>query len=112
MRLLIVEDEKKMADSLKRGLSEEGYAVDVAYDGEDGLFQSTVNPYDLIILDLSLPRLDGLELCRRLRAQKLSTPVLLLTARDSVEMKVKGLDTGADDYMTKPFAFSELIARL
>jgi len=112
MRLLIVEDEKKMADSLKRGLEEEGYAVDIAYDGETGLFQAQTNAYDVIILDIMVPRPDGLEICRILREQKISIPVLLLTAHDSVEMKVKGLDTGADDYLTKPFAFAELIARI
>ena len=112
MRLLIVEDEKKMADSLKRGLEEEGYAVDVAYDGETGLFQAQTNAYDVIILDIMVPKPDGLEICRTLREQKISIPVLLLTAQDSVEMKVKGLDTGADDYLTKPFAFAELIARI
>jgi heavy metal response regulator len=112
MRLLIVEDEKKMADSLKRGLEEEGYAVDIAYDGETGLFQAQTNAYDVIILDIMVPKPDGLEICRILREQKISIPVLLLTAHDSVEMKVKGLDTGADDYLTKPFAFAELIARI
>ena len=112
MRLLIVEDEKKMADSLKRGLEEEGYAVDVAYDGETGLYQAQTNSYDVIILDIMVPKPDGLEICRTLREQKISIPVLLLTAQDSVEMKVKGLDTGADDYLTKPFAFAELIARI
>jgi heavy metal response regulator len=112
MRLLIVEDEKKMADSLKRGLEEEGYAVDIAYDGETGLFQAQTNAYDVIILDIMVPKTDGLEICRILREQKISIPVLLLTAHDSVEMKVKGLDTGADDYLTKPIAFAELIARI
>jgi len=112
MRLLIVEDEKKMADSLKRGLEEEGYAVDVAYEGESGLYQALTNAYDAVILDIMVPKPDGLEICRKLREQKMSTPVLLLTAQDSVEMKVKGLDTGADDYLTKPFAFAELIARI
>ncbi|HEX5732335.1 MAG TPA: response regulator transcription factor [Blastocatellia bacterium] len=112
MRILIVEDEQKMAAFIKRGLEEEGAAVDVAADGEDGLFQATAGNYDLIILDISLPRLDGLEVCRRLRSERVSTPILLLTARDSIEMKVSGLDSGADDYLTKPFAFAELLARL
>lgn len=101
-----------MAAFIKRGLEEEGAAVDVASDGEDGLFQAAAGNYDLIILDISLPRLDGLEVCRRLRSERVSTPILLLTARDSIEMKVSGLDSGADDYLTKPFAFAELLARL
>lgn len=101
-----------MAAFIKRGLEEEGAAVDVAADGEEGLFQAANGNYDLIILDISLPRLDGLEVCRRLRHERVSTPILLLTARDSVEMKVSGLDSGADDYLTKPFAFAELLARL
>src|SRR5688572_5039195 len=112
MRILVVEDEQKMAAFIKRGLEEEGAAVDVAADGEEGLFQAGVGNYDLIILDISLPRLDGLEVCRRLRSERVSTPILLLTARDSIEMKVSGLDSGADDYLTKPFAFAELLARL
>jgi heavy metal response regulator len=112
MRILVVEDEQKMAAFIKRGLEEEGAAVDVAADGEEGLFQATGSSYDLIILDISLPRLDGLEVCRRLRGERVSTPILLLTARDSIEMKVSGLDSGADDYLTKPFAFAELLARM
>jgi heavy metal response regulator len=112
MRILVVEDEQKMAAFIKRGLEEEGAAVDVAADGEEGLFQAAGGNYDLIILDISLPRLDGLEVCRRLRHKRVATPILLLTARDSVEMKVSGLDSGADDYLTKPFAFAELLARL
>lgn len=112
MRILVVEDEQKVAAFIKRGLEEEGAAVDVAADGEDGLFQAAASNYDLIILDISLPRLDGLEVCRRLRSKRVSTPILLLTARDSIEMKVSGLDSGADDYLTKPFAFAELLARL
>ena len=112
MRILVVEDEQKVAAFIKRGLEEEGAAVDVAADGEDGLFQATAGNYDLIILDISLPRLDGLEVCRRLRRERVAAPILLLTARDSIEMKVSGLDSGADDYLTKPFAFAELLARL
>jgi heavy metal response regulator len=111
MHVLIVEDEAKMAAFIKRGLEEEGAVVEVASDGEDGLFRASAGGYDLIILDITLPRLDGLEVCRRLRAERVPTPVLLLTARDSVEMKVRGLDLGADDYLTKPFAFAELLAR-
>jgi len=112
MRILIVEDEKKVAAFIKKGLEEETYAVDVAYDGEDGLHMGVENQYDLIVLDLMLPVIDGLEVLSRLRENKVDTPILLLTAKDSVEDKVTGLNTGADDYLTKPFAFSELLARL
>ena len=112
MRILVVEDESKMAAFIKRGLEEEGAAVDTSADGEDGLFRARAGTYDLIILDITLPLLDGLEVCRRLRQDRIATPVLLLTARDSVEMKVRGLDSGADDYLTKPFAFAELLARI
>jgi len=112
MRILIVEDEKKVADFIKRGLKEEGYAVDCAYDGEEGFFLAHENDYDLIILDLMLPKLDGLTLCGKLRAEKKNTPIIMLTARDSVQDKVKGLDAGANDYLLKPFAFEELLARI
>lgn len=112
MRVLVIEDETKMADFIKRGLEEEGIAVDVAADGDDGLFRAKVGSYDLVILDITLPLLDGLEVCRRLREDRVTTPILLLTARDSIEMKVCGLDSGADDYLTKPFAFAELLARM
>ncbi|MDA0691587.1 MAG: response regulator transcription factor [Nitrospinae bacterium] len=112
MRILIVEDEKKVAAFIKKGLEEETYAVDVAYDGEEGLYLGMENQYDLIILDLMLPVIDGLEVLSRLRGNKVDTPILLLTAKDSVEDKVTGLNTGADDYLTKPFAFSELLARI
>jgi DNA-binding response OmpR family regulator len=111
MRLLVVEDEHKLAGVLKRGLEEHGYAVDVAYDGEDGLAMASAAPYDLIVLDVMLPRLDGLAMCQQLRAQHTHTPVLMLTARDAVDDRVAGLDSGADDYLTKPFAFRELLAR-
>ena len=111
MRVLVVEDEAKMASFIKRGLEEEGSVVDVAADGQDGLFRASTSSYDLIILDISLPLLDGLEVCR-LRQERVATPILLLTARDSVEMKVRGLDSGADDYLTKPFSFAELLARI
>src|ERR1700731_995907 len=111
-RLLVVEDEHKLAGVLKRGLEEHGYAVDVAYDGEDGLALATMAPYDLIVLDVMLPKLDGFAVCRELRAQRSPTPVLMLTARDAVDDRVSGLDTGADDYLTKPFAFRELLARI
>ncbi len=112
MRILIVEDEKKVAGFIKKGLEEETYAVDVAYDGEEGFHLAAMNEYDMIILDLMLPKIDGLEVLTRLRDKKVSTPILLLTAKDAVEDKVTGLNKGADDYLTKPFAFSELLARI
>lgn len=112
MRLLVVEDDLNLARFIQKGLQEERYAVDVAADGEAGLLLATVNPYDLIILDIMLPKLDGLKVCNRLRNERMTTPILLLTARESVEDKVSGLDSGADDYLTKPFAFAELLARV
>jgi heavy metal response regulator len=112
MRILIVEDEGKIAAFLKRGLKEEGYAVDVAADGEQGYFLASTQDCDLIILDLMLPGLDGLNLCRKLRAEGNEARILVLTARDKVRDKVQGLNAGADDYLTKPFAFEELLARV
>lgn len=112
MRILVIEDEKKVADFIKRGLKEEGYAVDVAFDGEEGHFQAASNEYDAIILDLMLPKMDGISLCRKMRADKINIPVLMLTAKDSVKDKVTGLDSGANDYLTKPFSFEELLARI
>jgi heavy metal response regulator len=112
MRILIVEDEKKVSAFIKKGLEEETYAVDIAPDGEEGLLLGEQNQYDLIILDLMLPKIDGLEVLSTLRGRKIETPILLLTAKDSVEDKVAGLNQGADDYLTKPFAFSELLARI
>jgi len=112
VRILIVEDEKKVAGFIKKGLEEETYAVDVAYDGEEGFHLAAMNDYDMIILDLMLPKMDGLEVLTQLRDKKVSTPILLLTAKDAVEDKVAGLNKGADDYLTKPFAFSELLARI
>ncbi len=112
MRILVVEDEKKVASFVKRGLEEEQYAVDVAYDGEEGLFMAENNPYDLIILDIMLPKKDGLAVIRELRAKKIDIPILCLTAKDKLEDVVAGLDTGSDDYLTKPFAFAELVARV
>ena len=112
MRILIIEDEKKIAGFIKRGLKEEGYAVDSAYDGEEGYRLTAENDYDLIILDIMLPTCDGITLCRRLREEGTTIPVLMLTAKDSVQDKVTGLDSGADDYLTKPFAFEELLARI
>ena len=111
MRILVVEDEHKLAGVIKRGLEEHGYAVDVAYDGEDGLAMAELEPYDLVILDIMLPKVDGLQVCTRLRAGRHNVPLLMLTARDSVDDRVAGLDVGADDYLTKPFAFRELLAR-
>jgi two-component system OmpR family response regulator len=112
MRLLVVEDEPKMAELLSRALREESYAVDVAGNGEDALWMAGSTPYDAIVLDVTLPGIDGLETCRRLRASGCWIPVLILTARDAVADRVAGLDTGADDYLTKPFSLSELLARL
>ena len=112
MRILVVEDEKKIADFIKRGLKEEGYAVDAAYDGEEGLFLARTNDYDLILLDLMLPKLDGLTLCKKLKEAKVKARVIMLTAKEAVKDKVLGLDSGADDYLTKPFAFEELLARI
>ena len=112
MRALLVEDETQIADFIARGLSEQGYAVDVARDGEEAISWTDVVSFDVIILDVMLPKRDGIEVCRTLRNQGLSTPVLMLTARDAVEDRVRGLDSGADDYLVKPFAFSELLARL
>lgn len=112
MRILVVEDEEKLASFIKRGLKENGYAVDVAKDGDSGLFQAREVPYDLIVLDIMLPGKDGLYICRQLRKLKLGTPILMLTARDDVEDKISGLDAGADDYLTKPFIFAEFLARI
>src|SRR5579862_4324068 len=112
MRLLVVEDEHKLASVLKRGLEEHGYAVDVAFDGEQGLSLAATATYDLIVLDVMLPKLDGFAVCQALRTQNTHTPVLMLTARDTVDDRVTGLDSGADDYLTKPFAFRELLARI
>ena len=112
MKLLIVEDEPRMADLLRKGLTEEGHTATCASDGADGLALAKSYEFDVIILDVMLPRLSGYELAKRLRAEKIRTPILMLTARDSVPDIVRGLDLGADDYMTKPFAFDELVARL
>jgi two-component system OmpR family response regulator len=112
MRVLIVEDEIKMASLIRRGLRAEGLAADVAIKGEDALWMAGASHYDAIVLDVMLPDIDGIETCRRLRADGNWTPVLMLTARDAVEDRVAGLDGGADDYLTKPFSFAELLARL
>ncbi len=112
MRVLVIEDEEKMADLLRRGLEEEGMSVELAYDGESGLRAGQTGTHDLVILDLGLPHRDGLAVARALRQSGQKTPILILTAQDSTEMKVRGLDSGADDYLTKPFAFAELLARV
>ncbi len=112
MRVLVVEDEARMARLIKRGLEEEGHAVDIAADGPDGLWMAEENPYGAVIVDVMLPGFDGFELCRRLRASGVWVPVLMLTARDAVSDRVRGLDAGADDYLVKPFSLLELGARL
>ncbi len=112
MKLLLIEDEKDLTRTLKKGLKEAGYNVDVAYDGESGVFMAVSGEYDCVILDFKLPKKDGLEVCREIRRNKISTPILMLTVVDAVDMKVKCLDAGADDYLTKPFSFSELLARI
>lgn len=112
MRLLLVEDEATAARMLAKGLRERSYAVDVAKDGEQALYQAAINDYDLVILDLMLPVVDGFAVCRRLRASGATVPVLMLTARDAVQDRIAGLDSGADDYLAKPFDFHELLARV
>lgn len=112
MRILVVDDDRNLCGIIKRGLEEEAYAVDCVYDGEEGLYYAECNPYDLIILDIMMPKKDGLSVCHDLRANNINTPILFLTAKDTVKDRVTGLDTGADDYLIKPFAFSELVARV
>jgi DNA-binding response OmpR family regulator len=113
MRILIIEDEKRLADSIKKGLKQESYAVDVSYDGNDGFGMAVIQDYDLIILDLMLPGMDGMEICRKLRnEEKIKSSILMLTARGQIKDRVEGLNCGADDYLTKPFAFEELLARI
>ncbi len=112
MRILVVEDSRRLAGIIRRGLQEEAYAVDNAYDGEEAQYMAETTPFDLIILDIMLPKKDGLTVCRELRAKKVNTLVLMLTAKDTVEDRVIGLDAGADDYLVKPFAFNELLARV
>jgi len=112
MKILIVEDEKKVASFLKKGLEQEYYSVDVAFDGKEGLKFVFSNEYDLIILDIMLPLLDGISALKEIRKEKIETPVLMLTAKDTIDDKVVGLDSGADDYLAKPFAFEELLARV
>ncbi|MBI4225558.1 response regulator transcription factor [Candidatus Roizmanbacteria bacterium] len=112
MRILIIEDEYRLSNVVKKGLVEEGFAVDQAFDGEEGIYLAESESYDLIILDLMLPKVDGLKVCRELRNKKLKMPILILTAKSKIEDKVKGLESGADDYLVKPFAFAELKARI
>jgi DNA-binding response OmpR family regulator len=112
VRILVVEDERRLSGIIKRGLLEEGYAVDTAYDGEEGAYFAGSVQYDVMILDIMLPKKDGIEVCQELRLNKINTPILMLTAKDSVEDRVAGLDAGADDYLVKPFAFNELLARV
>ncbi|HEY8714605.1 MAG TPA: response regulator transcription factor [Candidatus Acidoferrum sp.] len=112
MRILVIEDEQKVAAFVRKGLEQEGYAVDVASDGEEGAYQSESYEYDAVILDLMLPKISGLEVLRKIRARKVALPVLILTAKGTVDEKVAGLDAGASDYLVKPFAFAELSARI
>ena len=112
MRILLIEDEKSVAAFIKKGLEEELYTVDVARDGEEGLLNALSIPYDVIVLDVVLPLVNGVEVCKRIRQKGIQTPVMMLTARDSVTDKVNGLDSGADDYLTKPFIFDEFLARI
>ena len=112
MRILVVEDDKKVASFIKKGLTEEHYAVDVAYDGEDGLYWAKQNDYDIIILDIMLPKKNGMKVCKELRDSNVNTPIIMLTAKDTLKDKISGLNEGADDYLTKPFSFEELLARI
>ncbi len=112
MYILVVEDERRLAQVVRKVLEEEGHTVDVAHDGEDGLAMATDGSHDVIVLDILLPGIDGIEVCQRLRAGRVDTPILLLTALNAVDDRVRGLDAGADDYLPKPFAFQELLARL
>ena len=112
MRILVVEDNHRLSSSLQMNLAHEGYSVDIAYDGQEGQDLAELTSYDLILLDILLPKKDGLEVCRELRRRRIQTPILLLTARDSIDDRVQGLDCGADDYLVKPFAMRELLARL
>jgi len=112
VRILVVEDEHKIASAIKKGLEQERFAVDIAYSGVEGFDLAATEDYDCIILDLMLPEMDGFEFCRRLRQEKIQTPILILTARGNLDDKVQGLELGADDYLTKPFSFEELLARV
>ncbi len=112
MRILVVEDEERLSDTIKKGLAEAGFAVDQAFDGEDGLYLATTENYDCILLDIMLPKMDGLTMCKTLRQKGIKTPILMLTAKTAVEDIAKGLDSGADDYLAKPFSFIELKPRI
>lgn len=112
MRILVVEDERRIANTIKKGLEQERFAVDVAYDGTSGYDFAASEDYDIIVLDLMLPGIDGITICKRLRDKKVQTPILILTAKAQIRDKVEGLDAGADDYLTKPFSFEELLARI
>ena len=112
MRILVIEDEQRISSFIQRGLKEEHYVVDLASDGEEGGYLADINPYDLIILDIMLPKEDGVTVCKKLRKKKNTTPILMLTARNTVKDKVSGLNAGADDYLPKPFSFEELLARV
>jgi two-component system copper resistance phosphate regulon response regulator CusR len=112
MRILVVEDDSRTANVIAKGLRENSYAVDIAHDGDAGLYQTSINDYDVIILDVLLPKRDGFEVCRELRARRNTTPILMLTARAAIDDRITGLDAGADDYLTKPFSFRELLARI
>jgi len=112
MRILVVEDEHKIANSIKKGLEQESYAVDVAYTGTDGYDLASTEDYGVIVLDILLPGIDGISICKKLRKDNIHTPILMLTAKGQITDKVEGLDAGADDYVTKPFAFEELLARI
>lgn len=112
MKILVVEDNKKISSFLQKGLNEQGYIVDIGEDGKEGFYLATTNTYDIIILDIMLPFINGIELCKNLRDNKIQTPILMLTAKDDSEDIIAGLDSGADDYMVKPFVFNELLARI
>jgi DNA-binding response OmpR family regulator len=112
MRILVVEDEHKIGSSIKRGLEQEGYAVDLAYDGEEGYDLAVSESYGVIVLDLMLPKMDGITVCKKLRSEDNHTPILMLTAKGEIDDRVNGLNSGADDYLVKPFAFTELVARI
>ena len=112
MVILVVEDEIKITRFIKKGLEMEHYTVDTAYDGKEALEKTELNNYDLIILDIMLPKINGIEVCKKIREKKIETPIIMLTARDTIEDRIKGLDAGADDYLIKPFAFGELVARI
>ena len=112
MKILLIEDDEKIVNFLKRGLEEESYSVDYALNGDEGFYMATIHTYDLILLDIMLPLKDGIEVCKDLRKNKILTPIIMLTAKDTTEDKIKGLDIGANDYLAKPFSFAELLARI